>query len=603
MAEQTKKQKTLGTITALNTILERYPKLISWDEFNGVETTFTAISFLLDILRMFGITEEKILEWLTSLIMGVNEGGAEKGILFAINEAIKALLIAYLNGMYDCPTDPVLPDDFLKSPYWDTTDVQNHPYVSGIEIPIEEIDAFGLLQNAPTSSGGSVFYFDVDKDYFNSSTVYASQDMNAFLWYVINRGSLYSIQGDPKCVWDNRVTYGFRFDDTENGGKSAQLTFVDTKCEDSPIRFVTGVGPKKEIILCEFVEDAASFQPGQEGTEGVRKLFSTNSLRVYGVYDRYHRDNIIGKSLNKTIYQFNVDYVSSLKLFDTKTIVAQVINAVVGISSSISLKLSIEKSVLYDKIKDVVEQVMNEPEESDAEFEEYYTFSDEKYSRFVTDANLKYNSEYSTGNETNALETVDTDAICDAISQIRPSMGQEDMEQAIMSALVGVSDILSRSGYVDSKDQYSFKLSIITKFIKELVVQLAMQILTPKVMLIFAINNRFLGEDKVGTMRSIQEFFKNFWNIIRDCIKRITKMIMEALLDMVIGQIKPIIELAIKKLLLETIMYYRILLQQILLDCASVPSITLNPLFNYGALAIDNVNYADIIPTETTPKE
>lgn len=613
MAEQTKKQKTLGIITALNTILERYPKLISFEEENGVETTFTAISFLLDILKMFGVTEEKILEWLTGLIAGVNEGGVEKGILFAINEAIKALLIAYLNGMYDCPIDPVLPDEFLKSPYWDTTDMEACKYVDGIEIPIEEIDAFGLLQNAPTSSGGSVFYFDVDRDYFNSSNVYASQDMNAYLWYIINRGSVYNVRADHRCVWDNRNTYGFKFNDLESAGKSIQKTFVDTECEDSPIRFVTGVGPKKEILLCEFVEDASSIESEQPPIEGVDRLFTTNCLRVYGVYDRYHRDaqkidvgagvQIGGKALNKTIYQFNVDYVSSLKLFDAKTLVAQVINAIVGISSSLSFKLSYEKGILYDKIKDVVEQVMNEPDDSDIEFEEYYKFSDEKYSKFVTDATLRYNSEYSTGSETGDLDSVDSNAIYDAISQLRPSMGQEDMEHAVMSALVGVADILSRSGYIDGKDQYSFKLSIISKFINELVVQLAMQILTPKVMLIFAINNRFLGGDKVGTMRSIEEFFKNFWNIIRDCIKRITKMIMDALIDMVIGQIKPIIDLAIKKLLLETIMYYRILLQQILRDCAFIPSLTVNPLFKYGALTIDNVNYADIIPTEKSPKQ
>ena len=65
MKDELKKQKTLATISALNTILERYPKLLYWDSENGVETSFTAISFLMDILKMFGITEESILEWLT----------------------------------------------------------------------------------------------------------------------------------------------------------------------------------------------------------------------------------------------------------------------------------------------------------------------------------------------------------------------------------------------------------------------------------------------------------------------------------------------------------------------------------------------------------
>ena len=89
MKDELKKQKTLATISALNTILERYPKLLNWDSENGVETSFTAISFLMDILKMFGITEESILEWLTTLSSGTQEGGVEKGILFAINEAIK----------------------------------------------------------------------------------------------------------------------------------------------------------------------------------------------------------------------------------------------------------------------------------------------------------------------------------------------------------------------------------------------------------------------------------------------------------------------------------------------------------------------------------
>ena len=91
MAEKTKKQRILGSIAAFNTILERYPKLLTWELENGVETTFSAINFLMDILGLFGITEEVIIEWLVKLISGTNENGVEKGILFAINEAINAL--------------------------------------------------------------------------------------------------------------------------------------------------------------------------------------------------------------------------------------------------------------------------------------------------------------------------------------------------------------------------------------------------------------------------------------------------------------------------------------------------------------------------------
>lgn len=599
MAEQTKKQRILGNIAAINTILERYPKMLTNELENGVENTFSAISFLMDILRLFGITEESVLRLLTKLISGVEENGAQKGMLFALNEAIKALLIAYLNGMYDCPIDPMLPDYFLKSPHPQAGSMGGGSageeyYNEGMRIPVEEIDVFGLLQNVPTSKNGSVFYFDTSG--FTPSDVYCSTDMNAFLWYVINRGPVGSLDMS-RNVWDNRFMYSLLFNSSKNeNGKETQKRFVNESVKDSSIRFVRGVGPKYEILLCEFNEKADR----REG-DMMNIVNGTNFLTVHGVSDHYKND--IGLP-NKTIYQFNTEYISNLKLFDTKTLTASIVNAVIGISQSFSVKFSLEKNIVAKKVEELVESVMNEPEGTDSKFEDYFVFSDEKYSQIVNDATLRYNSQYETGSENGDVDDVDYGQVFDAISQIEPSLSQEETEQAVMSALMGVSDILSKSGYVEDNDKYTFKLSIISGFIKEVIVQLCMQVLTPKVMLIFAINNRFLNENKeTMSSLSIEGFFKEFWNVIKACIKKITEMVMGAILEMVIGQIKPIIELVIKKLLLETIMYYRVLLEQILRNCSMMPMITVNPLFQYGELTIDNVDYADIIPTETNPKQ
>ena len=131
-------------------------------------------------------------------------------------------------------------------------------------------------------------------------------------------------------------------------------------------------------------------------------------------------------------------------------------------------------------------------------------------------------------------------------------------------------------------------------------IQIAMQILSPKVMLLFAINARFLGDTQEEMTDSMhwENFFKDFWNILRSCIRKISDLVIQALLDLVIGQLKPILVLLAKKLLLETVYYYKILLEEMILACT--------PVFNFGGsnenLVIDNVNYADIIPIETTPK-
>ena len=64
-------------------------------------------------------------------------------------------------------------------------------------------------------------------------------------------------------------------------------------------------------------------------------------------------------------------------------------------------------------------------------------------------------------------------------------------------------------------------------------------------------------------------------------------------------QLKPLLELLIHKLALETIKYYKELIQNLILNCI--------PYFKFGSDAmntqIDNVNYADIIVNEDKQQE
>ena len=130
-------------------------------------------------------------------------------------------------------------------------------------------------------------------------------------------------------------------------------------------------------------------------------------------------------------------------------------------------------------------------------------------------------------------------------------------------------------------------------------IQIAMQVMSPKVVLLFNINAKFLEDTQEGITDSKhwEDFFKNFWNILTSCTRKIVDLVIQALLDMIIGQLKPIISLIVKKLMLETIYYYRILLEELIVNC--VPHIPINT--NTQNMVISNVNYADIIPVQTTP--
>lgn len=596
-------REILGTLSAFQNILENYPKLLADDYYGGKETNLAAISFMLDILEMFGITDKFLYDWLGKLLSD-DDNGWKKGILLVIEESVKTILLTYLTGLYTCPVDPALPDRFLRSPYVDKGQDLEYPWGIGYRVPINKIDMLGLLQNCPTTEKGSVFYFDTIESGYTTSEVWKSTDCNAFLWYVVNKGN----GKPPQSVWDNRVHYRFQYKDPVNG-QNKKDTFVNAECQRSPSRVISGVGVKKQIIMCRFEEGGFD---RDNGILSKQELVQSNYIRVWGVADRYYAQGIKLKNegdtsieslikdgrANKTIFQFNTDYISSLKLFDSKTIVAQIINAVLGISNALTASFSLQMNIMVRQIEKIVEKVIEYDTVGGDNVDEegYFEFSDEEYNEIVNDATIRYNGKYETKNETNDLEDVDVDAITTYIRTINSAQTQEEKEQAIIAALKKTSKL-----DVDVTGSSSLSRNMIGRFIKEAAVQLSMQILSPKVMLLFAINSEFLGDTQEEITDSVhwEMFFKNFWNFVRSCTRRIADLIIQELFDLVVGQIKPIITLVVKKLMLETIYYYKILLEELITSCT--------PNINFRSrtenMVIDNVNYADIIPTETTPKQ
>ena len=392
-----KKSSVKGSIAALQTVLERYPVLLTANE----DATETSFSFTLNLLRLFGIEEEQILDWLSEILADSPDGTS--GILFAIEAAVKTVILTTFKDTYTCPVNPILPDDVMMSfdagTGWERGE--------GIEIPLNDIDAFGLLRHTPTDEKTSVFYFDTNKDNgYNPSNVYSSMDFNAFLWYVINKGNFWADSQKLKCVWDNRVRYYKRFVKTNclngtsvNDENTLKGKFFSTDTKNSPTMMVPGVGPKKEILGCEYREKVSA--AGED----------PRTIRVYLNAGRYKNTSLTGMS-NKTIFEFNFDYVNSLKLFDTKTLVSQIVNSVLGISSSIPINLSLEQIVFTEKIEQIVRDIIYaDDNEEDTSTNCFYTFSNEEYNTMLETAELKYNGQYQSGNENSDLISVDSDAI------------------------------------------------------------------------------------------------------------------------------------------------------------------------------------------------
>ena len=75
MAKNKQRQReVLGKISAINTLLDRYPTLTSTDSILTDFSINTSIGFILSLLEIFGITQTDIVYWMCHLI-GDKDGG------------------------------------------------------------------------------------------------------------------------------------------------------------------------------------------------------------------------------------------------------------------------------------------------------------------------------------------------------------------------------------------------------------------------------------------------------------------------------------------------------------------------------------------------
>jgi hypothetical protein len=466
---------------------------------------------------------------------------------------------------------------------------------NGIEMDLDTIDLYGVLGNCPSNEKESVFYFDsYNSDYepeklppsLTPNNLWKSRDFNAFLWYIVNK----STESEPnKRYWDNRVEY---FKTFKENSRTKEL-FFDTTGTTANIPIENGVY-KKKIIRCKYSERPSN------------SLFS-NVLTVHISKDRYYgqrsirlklpngRDEIF--HLNKTIFEFNYDYIMSLKLFNSKTLVANIINAVLGISANINPSYSINKEVIAAQVGEIVRKII---EEDDTEVTDcHFTFSNDEYERMMSESIKKHNGTYTYNN---TEFDVDYSDVVNAINEISSAADLQKRTQAIKNAFSNITATLAKDGEVIESDSFSFGLSIIYKLLTETVTQIVMQVLSPKVMVLYKINSKVMG-DIDPESNTWEYFMREMENLVVSLVKEISDMILQQLYSWLMAQLAPLLEIFTSRILLETIRYYRELIEQIMSACGSMSLSFFNGDTNLMEYAIDNVNYADIVPTQISPKK
>ena len=294
-----------------------------------------------------------------------------------------------------------------------------------------------------------------------------------------------------------------------------------------------------------------------------------------------HRNYYYGK----TLIEFNIDYIWSLKLFDAKSLTARLLDCLTGMLT-IDLNLSYKQQLVKNEVTKMVKMISESDDivVSDC----FFTFSNDDYDTMSRQAELRKAGLLTfNGDELSAVK-INTEDILSSLNEINSNASEEKIQSVIEGSLMEISKQLTNTNYeMNDKVNFGIQMNFIENILNNLAYTLVMSVLSPKVYLLLLINLKIIGRE---SNFNLEEFLGQYKQLIADLIRSIRDQLLEYLqreLMIIIGDL--VKELTVK-LSLEQAEYYARLIKK-LIACFKRQRSGLD--FN-----IDNVDYADILPSE-----
>ena len=277
-----------------------------------------------------------------------------------------------------------------------------------------------------------------------------------------------------------------------------------------------------------------------------------------------------------TVYEFNYDFVMSLKLFDARVIASTLLDTLQNTTMGLNVGIVPMHQEATDTIKEIVKNIINS---DDSVVDDcFHTFSNDRYDKLLSNtANKRLNK---TDKFYSAKEILSTSLSGDVVNQ------EEVLHRAITQAKVSVTE------GVDEKDKYAVGYNFAFDLVENLVQAIVQAVLSPKVLLILMVNQKIVGNSNF----SFADITKMIRQIITSLVKEVRDLVVQELLKLVMEQLEPIIQMMSSALVLEQMNDYADIINDIIKNCPSIWFKFKNKLQD---TTLDSVDYADIdVPTE-----
>lgn len=433
---------------------------------------------------------------------------------------------------------------------------------------------------------------------FDPNTIYRTNDMNAFLWYIKNRSSDEPQREENKNVWDSRVTLakkGLERKDAKNWNK-----------------WLNSKGGEYNEFKTEGIEPPIS----DTDLYPILHFYKTNTgIGVSFPAQRYFKptreedddDNVYRHlRLNSTLYKFNYDYLNNIQILHPKVILTRMLDSLLNgaLLSFLNVRLNLTRKETETLLSTAIKKYI---EATDAEVEDcYFKFSNEEFDTMMQDMLLsRYRATYA-GGEVNRATQHDMESYMAQINGINLNASAAGETTKITKLLADVSASDGKEGTIS----YGIELSSNDNWWKELIMAMALPIIesifSPQVMLLFLMNLHMMGitsmDDILGTDQSeiIKLITNKIFAMIRSIILFIKDKIAEVLFELFKTRVLPLFERYQLELYREQMYYWRETLAAALACIRGLKGFRFNIRRPIGQ--IDEVDYADIINNQNIPE-
>ena len=352
---------------------------------------------------------------------------------------------------------------------------------------------------------------------------------------------------------------------------------IETVASNVSYEFYKNKRETYEQQLRQIEEELIGFQEHKNAIEAaIKEMYydETNELEYRTVPQNYY--------YNRTIIEFNTDYIMSLKLFDSKVVIAQLLDALTN-CLSIDLNLSYEQIFVKNEVQKMVKAII---ETDEAEINDcFFSFSNEEFNKMVQKSELIRAGLYTNNGEMGSNVQIDAEKILASLNEIHNGSTKEEIKTIISGTLNEVSKMVSNSDYeLTDKGNFGIQMNFIENLLSNLAFVITSAVISPKLYLLIAINLQLLGSQSNFDLAAFIEMHKQ---MIAEIIRQIRDMI----IDYLIRELKKIIgrlaEEIGQKIAVEQMMYYKEMLRRCI-ECFRRRS-------NYLDFNVGNIDYADII--------